>query len=97
MYVNLCYSGDKTLVSIYVAGIIFITDKTIYKCLQILHLLLIKTKFSKIFRELILHGHLIYMYSELRETQMPRLSPAMRTVLSNFTKSCKLSNATRTC
>lgn len=54
-------------------------------------------KFSKNFRELILHGHLIFMYSELRETQMPRLSPAMRTVLSNFTKSCKLSNATRTC
>lgn len=54
-------------------------------------------KFSKIFRELILHGHLIYMYSELHETQMPLLSPAMRTVLSNFTKSCKLSNATRPC
>lgn len=39
-----------------------------------------KLKFSKIFRELILHGHLIYMYSELHETQMPLLSPAMRSV-----------------
>lgn len=38
MYVNLCYSGEKTLVSIYVVGIIFITDYKIYKCLQIIHL-----------------------------------------------------------
>lgn len=42
MYKNLCYSGEKTLVSIYVVGIIFITDYKIYKCLQIFHLLSIK-------------------------------------------------------
>lgn len=33
-----------------------------------------------------MHGHLIFMYSELRETQMPRLSPAMRTVLVTLLK-----------
>lgn len=42
MYKNLCYSGEKTLVSIYVVGIICITDYKIYKCLQIFHLLSIK-------------------------------------------------------